>query len=660
MAVKHNNIKQIKKIINKNKDGISINEISNISGINRNTISKYLGMLHLKGDLDIKESGNLKKYYPAKRVPETVIKNYFHEPCVIINKNMEIEYINEAFLNLTDNTADELTGKKIFNTEICIFYNKELEKNYGAAIEGETVTKNIHTTFCGKKYYILVRLIPIIFEDKRKGFSLIITDKTNFKEKITSGHTNEIRYMNIVEDQTEYIIRLLPDMTITFVNKSFCKYLGRKKDEIIGTKFDPIFSDDKIISLNSIFRSLSIENPSKSITIRTITYEGKINWLEWNIKGIFKNSNELLEYQGIGRNVSKLKSTEEKLNIYKNNLEDLIEKRTIELQNVNKRLYDEILKQRETEKQLDNSLKKINKIKDEINVKNKKIDFILNTANLGMCDINYIDGEIEFNQKCKESLGYSDKEIPKTLENWNKLIHPDDLKELIKIRDEFIKGITPHIHQSEYRVLCKNGNWKWISYTSTTTIRDNRAQLVSATGLIEDISKTKNIENNITALLKLDNQLARTSNESEAHQHCISAISSILGMESAICLEINKNNENMYISYSTNVDEKILHNFPLLKNSLCHEYITDLEDTVTIGHEDYGNPLMKELNNKKIQSATIIPVKKSNDIFIYYLMYSKKEICISKCSIYSIKLIIRYLQNYINDIKLKNNTNFSK
>ncbi|EHQ36034.1 PAS domain S-box protein [Methanoplanus limicola] len=660
MGIEFNDLKEIKEIINENRNGITISEISELFSINRNTISKYLEILHLKGDLEIKESGNLKIYYPARRIPETVIKNYFHEPCIIINKKMEVEYANNAFLSLSNTKTEEITGKKIFSLNIPLFHNTELKENYKYAIDGEPVTKNIQTSFSEENYYMTVRLIPAIFEDRRKGFSLILNDQTRFKQEITSEQISEHRYREIVEDQTEYILRLLPDMTITFVNTAFCKYLGRKKEEVIGTKFDPVLSDDKIVSLENIFGGLSIENPSGFITMRSITYEGKINWLEWNIKGIFKNNSELIEYQGIGRNISKLKSAEEKLKVYKNNLEDLVEKRTIELQNVNKRLYDEILKQRETEKQLDNSLKKINTIRDEISAKDKKIDFILNTANLGMCDINYLKGEIEFNQKCVDILGYSAKEIPQTLEDWNKLIHPDDYRELLKKREDFIRGTTPHIHQSEYRVLCKNGNWKWISYTSTTTIRDNKAKLVSAIGLIEDISKRKNIENNINALLNLDQRLSESSSEAEAHSQCIKGILSILGMESAIYLKINRNNENIFVSDSVNADKKIINLFPLLKYSPPHEYITELKEPVIIKDKKTASQILNKLNNdycnydNEILSAIIIPVTDNYNIYAYYLIYSKNEICITEYNIKSLKLVIRNLLNCINNIIMKN------
>ena len=50
---------------------------------------------------------------------------------------------------------------------------------------------------------------------------------------------SEQRYRNVVEDQTEFISRFLPDGTHVFVNEAYCRYFNKTRDEIIGKKFIP-------------------------------------------------------------------------------------------------------------------------------------------------------------------------------------------------------------------------------------------------------------------------------------------------------------------------------------------------------------------------------------------------------------------------------------
>jgi PAS domain S-box-containing protein len=47
----------------------------------------------------------------------------------------------------------------------------------------------------------------------------------------------EERYRNVVETQTELICRYLPDTTLTFVNDAYCRYFGRSRDELVGSRF---------------------------------------------------------------------------------------------------------------------------------------------------------------------------------------------------------------------------------------------------------------------------------------------------------------------------------------------------------------------------------------------------------------------------------------
>ena len=43
---------------------------------------------------------------------------------------------------------------------------------------------------------------------------------------------SEKRYRGVVEGQTEFIDRSLPDYTITFVNEAVCRYFGKKKEDL--------------------------------------------------------------------------------------------------------------------------------------------------------------------------------------------------------------------------------------------------------------------------------------------------------------------------------------------------------------------------------------------------------------------------------------------
>ena len=122
---------------------------------------------------------------------------------------------------------------------------------------------------------------------------------------------SEERYRDVVETQTELICRYLPDTTITFVNDAYCRYFSKTRAELIGSKFvDLIPENAKAAALDHV-KSL-IENPRTEIDEHEVLLaDGTIGWQQW-IDHVISNGSRV-ELQGIGRDITQRKRTEEAL-----------------------------------------------------------------------------------------------------------------------------------------------------------------------------------------------------------------------------------------------------------------------------------------------------------------------------------------------------------
>ena len=125
---------------------------------------------------------------------------------------------------------------------------------------------------------------------------------------------SEQRYRNVVEDQTEFISRFLPDGTHVFVNEAYCRYFNKPRDEIIGKKFMPrIPAEDQRLVIDH-FASLTKEHPTAIVTHRIMLADGQVRWQRWSDRAIFdENGTTLTEYQSVGRDVTEQKRAEEAL-----------------------------------------------------------------------------------------------------------------------------------------------------------------------------------------------------------------------------------------------------------------------------------------------------------------------------------------------------------
>jgi PAS domain S-box-containing protein len=124
---------------------------------------------------------------------------------------------------------------------------------------------------------------------------------------------SEQRYRNVVEDQTEFISRFLPDGTHVFVNDAYCRYFGLAREEILGHRFQPLIPAEDRERVRRFFGSLTRDNPVDTIEHRILMPDGRLRWQRWSDRAIFDPSGILIEYQSVGRDITDTKVAEEAL-----------------------------------------------------------------------------------------------------------------------------------------------------------------------------------------------------------------------------------------------------------------------------------------------------------------------------------------------------------
>ena len=136
------------------------------------------------------------------------------------------------------------------------------------------------------------------------------------RSKATHGLSeSEERYRNVVQTQTELICRYLPDTTITFVNDAYCRYFGKSRAELIGSKYLDLIPEhgreDTLLHVQSL-----LENPRTEIKEhQAILADGSITWQQWVDHVITNGNGRVKELQGIGRDITERKLAEEALQI---------------------------------------------------------------------------------------------------------------------------------------------------------------------------------------------------------------------------------------------------------------------------------------------------------------------------------------------------------
>ncbi|TGM12448.1 PAS domain S-box protein [Leptospira selangorensis] len=128
-----------------------------------------------------------------------------------------------------------------------------------------------------------------------------------------------------------------------------------------------------------------------------------------------------------------------------------------------------------------------------LKTREEQLDLVIKSADLGFWDWNIPNASVIPNERCAEMLGYTLEEFLPTSEFWSSRIHPDDISLIIEGLNKHIEGQS-ELFETDFRMLCKDGTWKWIRSRGKVWERDKNGAPVRALGIHIDITEKKETE----------------------------------------------------------------------------------------------------------------------------------------------------------------------
>ena len=122
---------------------------------------------------------------------------------------------------------------------------------------------------------------------------------------------SEERYREVVESQTDLVCRYLSDTTLTFVNEAYCQFFGRRREELIGRRFLDLIPESAWSPVLEHIGLLGREQRTLVQEHEAILPDGRTGWQHWVNHAIVAPDGRVVEYQGIGRDITDRKRAEE-------------------------------------------------------------------------------------------------------------------------------------------------------------------------------------------------------------------------------------------------------------------------------------------------------------------------------------------------------------
>jgi len=117
----------------------------------------------------------------------------------------------------------------------------------------------------------------------------------------------------VVEDQTELVCRFSTQGALTFVNHAFCRCHGRAEADLLGRPFTTALHAEDVQRARDTVYGLTALEPLAGCELRVVLPDGRVCWQEWNYRAVSGEQGVVLDYQGVGRDVTRRKELEQRL-----------------------------------------------------------------------------------------------------------------------------------------------------------------------------------------------------------------------------------------------------------------------------------------------------------------------------------------------------------
>ncbi|WP_045212680.1 PAS domain-containing hybrid sensor histidine kinase/response regulator [Desulfonatronovibrio magnus] len=138
------------------------------------------------------------------------------------------------------------------------------------------------------------------------GINEDVTEHKLAEERL---HEQERLYRGLVESQQDLIVRVDSQGNFTYVNDAYCNKFGKVREDLLGKSFTPLVHDDDIEPTMEAMKDL-YQSPYRTyLEQRAKTVDGW-RWLAWEDSSVQDDDGNVIEIQGVGRDITDLKEAQ--------------------------------------------------------------------------------------------------------------------------------------------------------------------------------------------------------------------------------------------------------------------------------------------------------------------------------------------------------------
>ena len=345
-AHKQTELDRIRDILAAHPKGLTIEEISQMLPLNRNSTAKYLNTLHISGQVELREFGRAKVFSLTERVPLSQMLSLSRDLILVLDNDRFILHTNDSLLEFFALDRENLIGHRIEYTPLAGSFPESIRTRIQEAVSGKKSNQEVCIVRDGEENYFQLSMVPIVFDSGSSGISLCfedITDLRNYqiylehlveertekldlsnqrlKQKIdelkavkNDLETSEKRFRLLANNARDIIYRIItgPDPWYEYVSPAIETITGYQYDSFIADPrfaFSIVHPGDRDI-LADILAGKAFTD---EVRIRWVHKDGSVIWIGEKNTPVYDEHGRVVMIEGIARDISERILVEEEL-----------------------------------------------------------------------------------------------------------------------------------------------------------------------------------------------------------------------------------------------------------------------------------------------------------------------------------------------------------
>jgi PAS domain S-box-containing protein len=222
------------QVLKEQPRGMSVSDIAAAVGVNRNTVSRYLDVLLVSGQVEMETYGKAKVFYLSQRVPISAMLNFSSDLVLVLDRDRRIIQANDAVCAFAGVERNNIIGKSVEESQLAAFDHPLIQGRITDALSGSEVVEELRFLRHAEELFFRVKFLPTVFNDGTPGVTIILEDITEGRRAEEALRESEMLFRSLVENINDLILNVDETCAFTYVSPKSREILGYAPEEMLG------------------------------------------------------------------------------------------------------------------------------------------------------------------------------------------------------------------------------------------------------------------------------------------------------------------------------------------------------------------------------------------------------------------------------------------